>query len=258
MVDRRTTLTYDELRDMPQVERYVTIACVSNEVGGDLVGNARWTGVPLRDVLDLAGVQDGATQLVGRAVDGWTCGFPTAAAYDGREALLAIGMNGEPLPIAHGFPARLIVSGLYGYVSATKWLRQLELTTLEAFDAYWVPRGWAKQAPVLTQSRIDVPRSGDRVAAGRVAVAGVAWAPDTGIRTVEVSVDDGDWHEARLSQPLNADAWVQWVYDWDAAPGSYSLRVRATDARGVTQPESRTPPFPDGARGYHSVRVSVR
>jgi DMSO/TMAO reductase YedYZ molybdopterin-dependent catalytic subunit len=257
MVDRETTFTWDELVGLPLFEQYVTIACVSNEVGGRLVGNAKWTGVRLRDVLDMAGVQAGASQLVGRSVDGWTAGMPTAWVLDpAREPMIAVRMNDEPLPPKHGFPARLIVPGLYGYVSATKWLTELELTTLEAFDAYWVPLGWAKEAPILTQSRIDTPRNGASVAAGTVAVAGVAWAPDRGIGGVEVSVD-GQWQPARLSQPIADATWVQWVYHWPATPGSHRIQVRATDGRGEIQEERSTPPAPDGARGWHTVTVTV-
>jgi DMSO/TMAO reductase YedYZ molybdopterin-dependent catalytic subunit len=258
MVDQPYRLTFEELLAMPMVERYVTLACVSNEVGGHLVGNALWLGVPLRDVLGRAGVQVGATQIVGRAVDGFTVGFPTEAAFDGRVALVAVGMNGEPLPYAHGFPARLVVSGLYGYVSATKWLEQIELTTLEAFDAYWIPRGWAKQAPIKTQSRIDVPAFGSSLQAGPQSIAGVAWAPNRGIARVEVQVDEGPWQEAGLSQPLTEDAWVQWVFEWQAPPGGHVLRVRATDGTGQTQTEERVPPRPDGATGYHTISVEVR
>jgi len=257
MVERETTLTWDELLGLPLFEQYVTIACVSNEVGGRLVGNAKWTGVRLREVLDLAGVQDGATQLVGRSVDGWTAGMPTAWVMDpAREPMIAVRMNDEPLPPKHGFPARLIVPGLYGYVSATKWLGELELTTLEAFNGYWVPLGWAKEAPILTQSRIDTPRNGASVGAGTVAVAGVAWAPDRGVDRVEVAVD-GTWHEARLSTPISDATWVQWVFEWDATPGSHRLQVRATDGSGTVQEERSTPPAPDGARGWHSATVSV-
>jgi DMSO/TMAO reductase YedYZ molybdopterin-dependent catalytic subunit len=255
LVDRETTLTWEELIELPMIEQYVTIACVSNEVGGNLVGNAKWTGVRLREVLDLAGVQSSATQLVGRSVDGWTAGMPTAWVMDPtREPMVALKMNDEPLPPAHGYPARLIVPGLYGYVSATKWLKELELTTLESFDGYWVPLGWAKEAPILTQSRIDTPRG--RVAAGTVPVAGIAWAPDRGISRVEVEVD-GTWHEARLSAPISDTTWVQWVYDWPATPGQHVLRVRATDGTGQPQTELRSAPAPDGARGWHTVSVEV-
>ena len=255
MVERETTLTWDQLIALPMFEQYVTIACVSNEVGGKLVGNAKWTGVRLREVLDIAGVPPTATQLVGRSVDGWTAGMPTAWVMDpSREPMIALKMNDEALPPIHGYPARLIVPGLYGYVSATKWLKELELTTLEAFDGYWVPLGWAKEAPILTQSRIDTPHGG--VAAGQVAIAGVAWAPDRGISRVEVAVD-GVWRDARLSTPLADSTWVQWMTEWAAAPGRHVLSVRATDGTGVVQTEQSSPPAPDGARGYHTVNVEV-
>ncbi|MCD9623762.1 molybdopterin-dependent oxidoreductase [Rhabdothermincola salaria] len=256
------SLTFDELLDMPMVEAPVTIACVSNEVGGDLVGTAVWQGVPLTAVLERAGlrageVPDDAAQLVGRSVDGFTVGFPTETALDGRVAMVAVGMNGEPLPVRHGFPARLVVAGLYGYVSATKWLSRLELTGWDDFDAYWIPRGWAKEAPVKTQSRIDVPRTGAGLVAGPVAVAGVAWAPTRGISQVEVQVDDGPWQEARLSDGANSDVWRQWAIDWDATPGEHRLRVRATDGEGETQTEERSRVAPDGATGWHTRTVQV-
>ena len=256
MVDRETVLTWEELVGLPMFEQYVTIACVSNEVGGKLVGNAKWTGVRLRDVLELAGVQAGATQLVGRSVDGWTAGMPTAWVMDpSREPMIAVKMNDEPLPPAHGYPARLIVPGLYGYVSATKWLKELELTTLEAFDGYWVPLGWAKEGPILTQSRIDTPRGG-QVAAGTVPIAGIAWAPDRGVARVEVGVD-GVWADARLSTPISDATWVQWVFEWAATPGHHVVQVRATDGTGQVQTETATPPAPDGARGWDGVAFDV-
>jgi DMSO/TMAO reductase YedYZ molybdopterin-dependent catalytic subunit len=261
MVDREVELSYADLAELPIVEPYVTIACVSNEVGGGLVGNAKWTGVRLRDVLAMAGVGAGATQLVGRSVDGWTAGMPTAWIMDeAREPMIALKMNDEPLPRNHGFPARLIVPGLYGYVSATKWLAELELTTLEAFNGYWVPLGWSKDGPILTQARIDTPHNGQEVAAGRVAIAGVAWAPDRGIAKVEVAID-GVWGEAQLSTPISDATWVQWLVAWDAAasgPGRHTVEVRATDGDGVVQTADRTPPAPDGARGHHAITVSVR
>lgn len=259
MVDREIRLTYDELLARPLVERYVTIACVSNEVGGPLVGNARWTGTSLVDLLDEAGIQAGATQVVGRSFEGWTCGFPTEHLLGaGREAMVVVGMNGEPLPAQHGFPARLIVPGLFGYVSATKWLSQIELTTLEAFDAYWIPLGWAKEGPILTQSRIDRPLNGAIVEIGNYEVAGVAWAPTRGVSRVEVRIDDGEWQQAQLSQPLSSYAWVQWRATVDAVAGEHTLTVRATDGTGEAQPETRTAPAPDGARGWHRVRFFVR
>ena len=257
MVDRPFELTYDELVAMPLHDQYVTIACVSNEVGGDLVGNALWRGVRLKELLERAGVQSDATQIVGRAGN-FTAGFPTVwALADDREALVAVAMNGEPLPANHGYPARLIVPGLYGYVSATKWLEEIELTRLEDFDAYWVPLGWAKEAPILTQSRIDTPRDFARLGAGMVPVAGVAWAPDRGISAVEVRVDEGEWRPADLSAPISDATWVQFVHRWDATPGAHIISVRATDGAGEVQVDQRTPPPPDGARGHHTIRVDV-
>ena len=258
MVEREVVIGYDELLSMPLIERYVTLACVSNSVGGDLVGNARWTGTLLRPLLDRAAVLPGATQLVGRSFDGWTAGFPTAHLDgEGAEALVAVGMNGQALPPQHGFPARLVVPGLYGYVSATKWLTEIELTTLDAFDAYWVPLGWAKEAPILTQSRIDVPRAGAALAAGRMEVAGVAWAPARGVSRVEVQLDDGPWQVAELSLAMSDAAWVQWRAGVEVAAGTHTLRVRATDGRGAVQESRRTPPAPDGARGYHETSFSA-
>lgn len=258
MVDHPFTLTYDQLLAMPLFEQYVTIACVSNEVGGKLVGNALWRGVHLSALLDRAGVQAGATQVVGESEDGWTCGFPTSwLDVPDRQAMVAVAMNGSPLPPQHGFPARMIVPGLYGYVSATKWLTHIRLTTLEAFDAYWVPLGWAKEAPILTQSRIDVPRSGTQLGAGPQAVAGVAWAPDRGIERVEVQVDGGAWNAADLSAPISDATWVQWLYRWEATPGAHTLSVRATDGTGAVQTDQVTRPAPDGARGHHTIQVNV-
>jgi DMSO/TMAO reductase YedYZ molybdopterin-dependent catalytic subunit len=258
MVDRPLAFTYDELLEMPLFEQHLTIACVSNRVGGDLVGNALWTGVRLRDVLEAAGVQAGATQIVGRSVDGFTAGFPTAWALEvGRDAMIAVGMNREPLPVDHGFPARLIVPGLYGYVSATKWLAAIELTRREDVDGYWIPLGWAKDAPILTQSRIDVPAHDSHIPAGSTEVAGVAWAPDRGVAGVEVRVDDGPWQPARTSRPISDATWVQWAFSWDAVPGRRRLEVRATDGDGDTQTEERTNVAPDGARGHHRIGVNV-
>jgi len=255
LVDRETTLTFAELVGLPLFEQYVTISCVSNEVGGGLVGNAKWTGVRLRDVLALAGVQSNATQLVGRSVDGWTAGMPMAWVMDpSREPMIAVKMNDEPLPPLHGYPARLIIPGLYGYVSATKWLSDLEVTTWEGFDGYWVPLGWAKEGPILTQSRIDTPTRD--VAAGRVPIAGVAWAPDRGISRVEVAID-GTWRDAELSSPIADTTWVQWLIRWDATPGEHVIQVRATDGDGVVQVELSSPPAPDGARGWHDRRIRV-
>jgi DMSO/TMAO reductase YedYZ molybdopterin-dependent catalytic subunit len=256
MVDNPFTLTYTELMELPQIEADITLACVSNEVGGDLVGNARWQGVPLRDLLERAGLQRGARQLIGRSVDGFTAGFPVVTALDVEEAMVAVAMNGEPLPVEHGFPARLVVPGLYGYVSATKWLSAIELTGWNV-DGYWIPRGWAKEGPIKTQARIDVPRSGATVNAGRVAIAGVAWAPTRGIEAVEVRIDEGPWRTAELGGSLHADCWRQWYLPWDATPGMHVITARATDGMGEVQPAERTPVAPDGASGYPVIEVGV-
>ncbi|HEX9258154.1 MAG TPA: molybdopterin-dependent oxidoreductase, partial [Acidimicrobiales bacterium] len=260
MVEQELKLSYDDLLSRPLVERHITLCCVSNEVGDDLIGNALWLGVPLADVLNQAGVQPGATQLVSRSVDGWTCGTPVAALLDGRDALLAVGMNGEPLPVGHGFPVRMVVPGLYGYVSATKWVTDMELTTWEAFDAYWVRRGWAQQAPVKVQSRIDTPRGRAKLGRGTVALAGVAWATHVGIDRVEIRVDDGDWRSAELAAVPSSDTWRLWRYDWDTSgvsAGSHDLTVRATNSAGVTQPAGYSGPGPDGAEGWHRIGVVV-
>jgi DMSO/TMAO reductase YedYZ molybdopterin-dependent catalytic subunit len=257
MVDREITLDFDQLLARPMIERDITLACVSNEVGGPYVGNARWIGAPLADLLREAGVHAEASQIVSRSADGFTIGTPTAVAMDGRDAMLAVSMNGVPLPLEHGFPVRMVVPGLYGYVSATKWLVELELTTLDAYDAYWIQRGWAKEAPVKTQSRIDTPADGASLAPGLVAVAGVAWAQHRGIEAVQVRVDDGSWEDAELGAADTIDTWRQWVYRWDAAPGSHTLAVRATDGEGETQTSGRAAPFPDGATGHHTIVVEV-
>lgn len=258
LVQHPIALSYADLLAMPLIEQYVTIACVSNEVGGELVGNALWKGVRLKALFQTVGVRPEATQVVGRAVDGFTVGFPFAHAIaDDREPMVALAMNGEPLPANHGFPARLIVPGLFGYVSATKWLSQIELTTWEAFDAYWVPLGWSKTGPILTQSRIDTPRFGQRIPPGRTPIAGVAWAPDRGISAVEVQLDGGPWTATELAAEISDATWRQWLFRWDAEPGDHVISVRATDGNGELQSDARTPPAPDGARGYHTVRVSV-
>jgi len=252
------TLTFAALLARPMIERDITLACVSNEVGGDLIGNARWLGVRLADLLAEAGPLDGADQVVGRSADGWTCGTPTAVLRDGRDAMLAVGMNGVPLPVEHGFPVRVVVPGLYGYVSACKWVVELELTSFADFDAYWVPRGWSAHGPIKTQSRIDTPGGRRTPAAGSITVAGVAWAQHVGIRRVEVRVDGGDWQPATLAETASIDTWVQWSWRWDAPPGEHTLQVRATDATGTVQPEQRRPVAPDGATGWHTVPVTVR
>jgi len=257
MVDNPLEISYQELLDRSTLVETVTLSCVSNEVGGSLVGNAVWQGVALTDLLDEAGINPNATQIASWSVDGWSCGFPTDLAYDGRVAMVAVGMNDEPLPLAHGFPARLVVSGLYGYVSATKWLNTIELTTLEDFDGYWIPRGWSKLGPVKLQSRIDTPRNGSSISVGeQVAVAGVAWAPNTGIKAVEVKIGDDDWREAELGDSLGIHAWRQWRLNWTpATAGSHLIRVRAINETGETQTSAVAQPAPNGASGWHTIEV---
>ena len=261
MVERELRITFADLLAREQVERYITLSCVSNQIGGDLVGNAKWQGVLLKDVLDEAGVQEGATQVVSRSIDGWNCGSPTSAIMDGRDAMLAIAMNGEPLPAEHGYPVRLVVPGLYGYVSATKWVTEIELTRWEDFDGYWVPRGWSKEGPVKTMARIDRPKGGRNYAddePGVVTIAGLAWAVHRGISRVEVQIDDGQWRECELAGVPSDDTWRQWRYRWtDAEPGRHSVRARAYDADGVPQPEEPKDVAPDGAQGYHRVQFEV-
>jgi len=256
-VERPLELSFQDLLDRDLIEREITLSCVSNEVGGTLAGTARWLGVPLAPLLAEAGPDPDADQVVGRSADGWTAGTPTAVCTDGRDAMLAVGMNGEPLPLEHGFPVRMLVPGLYGYVSATKWLVELELSSFADFDPYWVRRDWAAQAPVKTFSRIDTPKPLKRIATGPTAVAGVAWAQHRGIDRVEVRVDGGDWNEAELATVVSTDTWRQWTWEWEAEPGRHLLEVRAADSGGATQPEERQPPFPDGATGWHSVVVTA-
>ncbi len=256
LVDRPFELDFDELLDRGLIERDITLTCVSNTIGGELVGNARWLGVRLDELLDEAGVQPQADQIIGRSVDGYTCGFPTAA-LDGRDAMVAVGMNGEPLPLAHGFPARLVVPGLYGYVSATKWLSEIELTTFADVDHYWVPRGYAAEAPIKLMSRIDRPRGLDRIPPGPFVIAGVAWAQTVGIAAVEVRIDGGDWLETDIAASAGADSWRQWSLPWEATPGRHQVEVRAFDAAGAIQTDERSEPLPDGASGHHTIVVLV-
>lgn len=265
-VNNPLEMSYNDLLSMSTKESDVTLSCVSNEVGGGLVSNGRWTGVMLSDVLREAGVDPNkinrsSEQLVGRSVDGWTAGFKTELAFDGRDALVAFGLNDSELPRNHGYPVRLVVPGLYGYVSATKWLSEIELTDWD-FDAYWIQRTWTKKGPVKTQSRIDTVSGNDSLSAGTIPVGGVAWAPHRGISRVEVSTDGGEtWNEARLAAQLDIDSWRQYVYDWDAGSGDHTLQVRATDGEGETQTSDKRGPHggggTDGATGYHTVNVSV-
>ena len=259
MVERELRLSYDDLLARPLIERWITMTCVSNEVGGGYVGTARFLGAPLADLLREAGVRRDADQIVGRSSDGMTIGTPTAVIMDGRDAIVAVGMNGEPLPVEHGFPARTVVPGLYGYVSATKWLVDLEATTFAAYDTYWVQRGWAARAPVRLESRIDTPVPFARPRVGeRTAIAGVAWYQHVGVEKVEVRIGDGPWAAARLGRVPSTDTWVQWVLPWTPRrPGPVTLRVRATGRDGQLQRQQRQPPFPSGATGWHSVVVQV-
>ena len=257
MVQREVVIDFDQLLRLPLVEDYITLCCVSDPVSGPYIGNARWLGARLAPLLRKAGVRAGADQLLCTSSDGFTSGTPVEIVMDGRDALLAVGMNGTPLPVAHGFPARLVVPGLYGYVSATKWLTDIEVTTFARSDAYWVERGWSQQAAIKTESRIDVPGDGTKLKAGPTNVAGVAWAQHKGIDAVEVRVDRGPWQRARLATVPGIDTWRQWVWQWDATPGQHRIEARATDATGYTQTASIAPPEPDGATGYPTINVQV-
>jgi len=257
MVRNPITITWEQLLQRPMIERYITLTCVSNEVGGDLIGNALWLGTPIKELLDEADPLPGADQVVQRSVDGWTCGSPAATLRDGRDALLAVGMNGEALPVDHGFPVRMVVPGLYGYVSACKWITEIELSRFSDFDAYWVPRGWSQQAPIKTESRIDTPRDGARRGPGTIVVAGVAWAQHRGISKVEVQIDQEPWVAATLAATVSSDTWRQWSYPWQATKGNHTIRVRATDNTGQTQTSTPADPAPNGATGWHSVQVTV-
>ncbi|MFG1942407.1 molybdopterin-dependent oxidoreductase [Nonomuraea sp. NPDC048826] len=257
LVDRPIEITYDDLLRRPLTEADITLTCVSNEVGGPYVGNARWLGARMADVLREAGLRPEADMLLSTSDDGFTCGTPLDVIMDGRDALFAVAMNGEALPVDHGFPVRQVVPGLYGYVSATKWVVDVKVTRFDTDEAYWTPRGWAAKGPIKTQSRIDVPRAGAKVAAGPTTIAGVAWAQHTGVDAVEVRVDRGAWRQARLAQVPGPDTWRQWALDWDATPGDHTIEVRATDAAGRTQTDQLAPVAPDGATGWHTIDVRV-
>jgi DMSO/TMAO reductase YedYZ molybdopterin-dependent catalytic subunit len=258
LVEREVTITYADLLKSPLVERDVTLMCVSNEVGGDLTGNARWLGLPIGPLLTRAGPKGGADMVLSKSSDGFTAGTPLSVLTDGRDALLAIGMNGEPLPVEHGFPVRIVVPGLYGYVSATKWVVELKVTRFDTDQGYWTPRGWSALGPVKTESRFDVPQDQDQVKAGTVVLAGIAWAQHRGITGVEVRVDDGPWQAATLGAEDSVDTWRQWFYRWNAdAAGRHRLQVRATDGNGDVQTATAADPAPDGASGYHTIDVTV-
>lgn len=262
LVDNPIELTFADLLARDQVERHITLSCVSNPVGGDLVGNALWQGVLLKPLLEEAGLQAGAEQVVSRSIDGWTCGSPIEAIMDGRDAMLAFGMNGGPLPTQHGFPVRIVVPGLFGYVSATKWVTDIRLTRWEDFDAYWIPRGWSKRGPVKTMARIDTPRSGGS-RNGVVPIGGVAWAVHRGVSGVQVRIgrenEMGEWQDAEMGSVPTADTWVQWVYEWDTTglEGLHIIEARAVDGDGEVQPEEPRAVAPDGAQGYHRIAIDV-
>ncbi len=257
MVDREVKLTYQDLLDRGLQQAWLTLCCVSNPIGGDLISNAEWSGIRIADVLAEAGVQKGADAVKSTSEDGWTCGTPIAALTDDRNALFAVAMNGEPLTPEHGFPVRMVVPGLYGYVSATKWVVDLELTRFDDFSAFWTERGWSQEGPVKTQSRIDVPRDGASLSSGRVVIAGVAWAQHRGIEKVEVRVGAGDWMTATLGADPSVDTWVQWSVPWNAAAGDHDIAVRATDKTGSTQTDELADVVPDGATGWHTITVEV-
>jgi DMSO/TMAO reductase YedYZ molybdopterin-dependent catalytic subunit len=257
MVDREVTYSFDDLQSFEVIQKVVTLTCVSNPVGGDLVSNATWTGYRVRDLLARAGVHPDADMVLSTSVDGFTAGTPVEALTDGRDALLAITMNGEPLPVDHGYPARLVVPGLYGYVSATKWVTDIELTRFERAQAYWTKLGWSARGPIKTESRIDVPHSGQQVAVGPVTFGGVAWAQNRGVRAVEVRIDDGPWQPADLGANYSNDTWRLWSYGWAATPGSHSITVRATDNTGAVQTPDEVGVIPDGATGWHTVAFTA-
>jgi DMSO/TMAO reductase YedYZ molybdopterin-dependent catalytic subunit len=259
MVDRKITYSLADLQRFEVVEQVVTLTCVSNPVGGDLISNASWTGYRVRDLLAEAGIHKDADMVLSTSIDGFTAGTPIDALTDTRDALLAIGMNGVPLPTEHGYPARLVVPGLYGYVSATKWVVDLELTRFDRAEAYWTRLGWSARGPIKTASRIDVPRSGQDIARGRVTFGGIAWAQNRGVRAAEVRVDEGDWQPARLGSSYSNDTWRLWSFDWQATePGLHTVAVRATDNTGAVQTSEQTGVIPDGATGWHTVSFAVK
>jgi DMSO/TMAO reductase YedYZ molybdopterin-dependent catalytic subunit len=261
MVEEEVEITFDELLALPLQESLITLACVSNEVGGDLIGNALWLGYPIRDLLARAKPTAGADMVLSTSQDGFTASTPLSVLEDpNRDSLLAVGMNGEPLPLEHGFPVRMVVPGLYGYVSATKWVTELKVTTFAEDEGYWTSRGWTAKGPIKISSRIDTPRTGviaGTVAAGTVPIAGVAWAQHTGIAAVDVRIDGGNWQSATLATAVSADTWLQWSYVWEATSGSHEIQVRATDSDGVVQTSEEAPPAPDGSSGLHTVTVRV-
>ncbi|NNG35586.1 molybdopterin-dependent oxidoreductase [Nakamurella aerolata] len=257
MVENEIVIDYPALLARPQQERMVTLTCVSNPRGGDLIGNARWQGARIDELLGQAKPLQGADCVLSADATGFTCSTPLEALTDGRDALLAVGMNGAPLPVEHGFPVRMVVPGLYGFVSATKWVVDWEVTRFDKVEAYWTRNGWSARGPIKLSSRMDIPTGDQPVSAGQVRVGGVAWAQHTGIARVQVQIDDGPWRDAEVSRPVSVDTWVQWVYNWDAAPGHYTLRCRAIDRKGAAQIGEDSSTVPDGATGYHQLGITV-
>jgi DMSO/TMAO reductase YedYZ molybdopterin-dependent catalytic subunit len=257
LVEQEIRLTFQDLLDAGLIESHVTLTCVSNPVGGNLAGNAKWLGLPIRDVLNRARPRDGADMVLSTSIDGFSASTPLEVLQDNRDAMLAIGMNGEPLPLEHGYPVRMVVPGLYGFVSATKWVVDLEVTRFADSKAYWTQRGWSERGPIKTMARVEVPKSFAVVKAGRVAVGGTAWAQTRGIAKVEVQIDGGVWAPAVLSEEASVVTWRQWSFAWDATPGAHYIKVRATDGTGEVQTEKRADPVPDGASGWQSVMVTV-
>ena len=258
LVEQEVTLRFKDLLDAQLIESHVTLTCVSNPVGGNLAGNAKWLGLPIREVLARAKPKDGADMVLSTSIDGFSASTPLEVLQDGRDAMLAIGMNGEPLPLEHGYPVRMVVPGLYGFVSATKWVVDLEVTRFADNKAYWTNRGWSERGLIKTMARVEVPKSFAKLPAGKVAVGGTAWAQTRGIRKVEIQIDNGDWVETTLSAEASAITWRQWSYEWDATPGPHYIKVRATDGTGEVQTDKRADPVPDGASGWQSVMVTVQ
>ncbi|MEV8267899.1 molybdopterin-dependent oxidoreductase [Microbacterium sp. NPDC076911] len=257
MVKQEVTITWDELVALPLEESYTTLSCVSNSVGGDLIGNAKWLGYPIRELLARAEPTADADMVLSQSIDGFTASTPLSVLTDDRDSILAIGMNDEPLPIEHGFPVRMVVPGLYGYVSATKWVTELKVTTFEQDKAYWSTRGWTERGPIKLQSRIDVPSRNQSVVAGETVIAGVAWQPHVGVSKVEVQIDGGEWLEATLATAISDDTWVQWSMPWTATSGSHTISCRATNVNGETQTDAIAPPAPDGATGWQQISINV-
>ncbi|MED5814774.1 molybdopterin-dependent oxidoreductase [Mycolicibacterium sp. 050232] len=258
MVDREITYSFADLDRFEVIEKAVTLTCVSNPVGGEYISTGMWTGYRLADLLAATGVSPDADMLLSKSVDGFTVGTPVEVLADGRDAMLAIGLNGQPLPVEHGYPARLVMAGLYGYVSATKWVTDLELTRFDRAQAYWTRQGWAPRAPIKTESRIDVPRRGQQVPVGSTTFGGIAWAQNRGVRGVEVRIDDGPWQPAQLGDAYTNETWRLWSFGWrSSSPGRHTITVRATDNSGAVQTSDEAPTVPDGATGWHSVDFTV-